>query len=47
MAQGKTHRQIAAELVLSDKTVGRHLENIFARLENIRRRHTERRGQTY
>jgi DNA-binding NarL/FixJ family response regulator len=32
VAQGKTDRQIAGELVLSEKTVGRHLENIFARL---------------
>lgn len=32
VAQGKTDRQIAAELVLSEKTVGRHLESIFARL---------------
>jgi DNA-binding NarL/FixJ family response regulator len=32
VAQGKTDRQIAAELVLSEKTVGRHLENIFTRL---------------
>jgi predicted ATPase/DNA-binding CsgD family transcriptional regulator len=32
VAEGKTDRQIAAELVLSEKTVGRHLENIFARL---------------
>jgi DNA-binding NarL/FixJ family response regulator len=32
VAQGKSDRQIAAELVLSEKTVGRHLENIFAKL---------------
>jgi DNA-binding CsgD family transcriptional regulator len=32
VAQGKTDRQIAAELVLSEKTIGRHLENIFTRL---------------
>jgi DNA-binding NarL/FixJ family response regulator len=32
VADGKTDRQIAAELVLREKTVGRHLENIFARL---------------
>ncbi|MBV9174917.1 MAG: response regulator transcription factor [Chloroflexi bacterium] len=31
VGEGKTDRQIAAELVLSEKTVGRHLENIFAR----------------
>jgi non-specific serine/threonine protein kinase len=29
---GKTNRQIAAELFLSEKTVGRHLEHIFAKL---------------
>ena len=29
---GRTDRQIAQELVVSEKTVGRHLENIFARL---------------
>jgi predicted ATPase/DNA-binding CsgD family transcriptional regulator len=32
VAQGKTDRQIAAELVISEKTVGRHLDNVFARL---------------
>jgi predicted ATPase/DNA-binding CsgD family transcriptional regulator len=32
VTEGKTDRQIAGELVLSEKTVGRHLENIFARL---------------
>jgi DNA-binding CsgD family transcriptional regulator/tetratricopeptide (TPR) repeat protein len=32
VAQGKTDRQIAAELVLSEKTVGHYLENIFIRL---------------
>jgi non-specific serine/threonine protein kinase len=30
VAEGKTNRQIAAELVLSEKTVGRHLENIYS-----------------
>jgi DNA-binding NarL/FixJ family response regulator len=32
VAEGKTNRQIAARLTLSHKTVGRHVENIFARL---------------
>jgi DNA-binding NarL/FixJ family response regulator len=32
VAAGKTDRQIAMELVLSEKTVGRNLENIYARL---------------
>jgi predicted ATPase/DNA-binding CsgD family transcriptional regulator/DNA-binding XRE family transcriptional regulator len=32
VTEGKTNRQIAAKLMLSHKTVGRHLENIFATL---------------
>jgi DNA-binding CsgD family transcriptional regulator len=32
MAEGRTNRQIADELVLSDKTVKRHLSNIFDKL---------------
>jgi DNA-binding CsgD family transcriptional regulator len=32
VSAGKTNRQIAAALVLSEKTVGRHLANIFAKL---------------
>jgi non-specific serine/threonine protein kinase len=32
VAAGKTNRDIAATLVISDKTVARHLENIFAKL---------------
>jgi DNA-binding NarL/FixJ family response regulator len=30
---GKTNRQVAAELVISERTVERHMENIFAKLE--------------
>jgi DNA-binding NarL/FixJ family response regulator len=32
MADGHTNRQIAEALVLSDKTVKRHLSNIFDKL---------------
>jgi DNA-binding NarL/FixJ family response regulator len=32
VAAGKSNREIAALLVLSDKTVARHLSNIFAKL---------------
>jgi DNA-binding CsgD family transcriptional regulator len=32
MAAGKTNRAIAAELVLSERTVDRHVSNIFAKL---------------
>jgi ATP/maltotriose-dependent transcriptional regulator MalT len=32
VAEGKTNRQIATHLVLSEKTVGRHLANIFDKL---------------
>ena len=33
MAAGKTNRSIAAELFLSEKTVDRHVSNIFDKLE--------------
>jgi DNA-binding NarL/FixJ family response regulator len=32
VAAGHTNRQIAAALILSDKTVSRHLDNIFSKL---------------
>ena len=33
LATGKTNRAIAAELVLSEKTVARHVSNIFTKLD--------------
>jgi DNA-binding NarL/FixJ family response regulator len=32
VARGRSNRQLAAELQLSVKTVGRHVENIYAKL---------------
>ena len=32
MATGKTNRSIAADLFLSEKTVARHVSNIFTKL---------------
>jgi DNA-binding NarL/FixJ family response regulator len=32
VAQGKTNREIAAALVLSEKTVARHMTNIFNKI---------------
>jgi DNA-binding NarL/FixJ family response regulator len=32
LAAGETNKEIAAELVLSDRTVDRHVSNIFAKL---------------
>jgi DNA-binding CsgD family transcriptional regulator len=32
VVQGKTDRQIAGELIISEKTVGRHLDNLYTKL---------------
>jgi DNA-binding NarL/FixJ family response regulator len=37
VAQGKTNKEIAVSLNLSDKTVGHYLENIFQKLHVTRR----------
>ena len=33
VASGRSNTQIAGELVLSEKTIARHLSNIFAKLD--------------
>jgi DNA-binding NarL/FixJ family response regulator len=37
VAEGKTNKEIAVALNLSDKTVGHYLENIFQKLHVTRR----------
>ena len=37
LAQGKTNREIATELILSERTVQRHISNIYAKI-NVRNR---------
>src|SRR5207248_335993 len=37
VAEGKTNKEIAAALDLSDKTIGHYLENIFQKLQVTRR----------
>ena len=38
VARGKSNPEIAAELVLSEKTVARHLSNIFAKIDVLAHR---------
>ena len=57
VAAGKSNREIASALVISERTVARHLQNIFAKLRRLvpnrgervrvraRPRLTSRRGQ--
>ena len=33
IAQGKTNREIASELVLSQRTVQRHISNLYAKID--------------
>ena len=35
MARGKSNREIAGELVISEHTVARHMQNIFAKLARL------------
>lgn len=39
VAEGKTNKEIAAELGLSDKTIKNHLSNVFQKLQVTRRAH--------
>jgi DNA-binding NarL/FixJ family response regulator len=33
IARGKTNREVAKVLVVSPKTVGRHVENVYAKID--------------
>ena len=37
LAAGKTNKEIADALVVSDRTVGRHIENVYAKIGARRR----------